>query len=62
MSDQRIPSDELSMALKHHAVELGFDAVGIVAAQEATTYVAFLRWLEEGHAGEMTYMNRRREA
>ncbi|MFM8326569.1 MAG: tRNA epoxyqueuosine(34) reductase QueG [Pirellulaceae bacterium] len=62
MSDQRIPSDELTMALKHHAVELGFDAVGIVAAQEATTYVAFLRWLEEGHAGEMTYMNRRREA
>ncbi|MFN5468817.1 MAG: tRNA epoxyqueuosine(34) reductase QueG [Pirellulaceae bacterium] len=62
MSDQWIPSDELTMALKHHAVDLGFEAVGIVAAQEATTYAPFLRWLEKGHAGEMKYLNRRREA
>lgn len=62
MSDLRIPTDEMTMALKHHAVDLGFEAVGIVAAQEAPTYAPFLKWLEKGHAGSMTYLDRRRDA
>jgi epoxyqueuosine reductase len=57
-----MPAEELSLAVKHRSIELGFDAVGVVAAQEATTYAPFLKWLETGHAGEMAYLERRRSA
>lgn len=62
MSNELISPDPLTLAVKHHAIDLGFEAVGIVAAQEATTYAPFLQWLEAGNAGEMNYLKRRRDA
>jgi len=48
----------LEDCLKARARALGFDLVGIAAAQRAATFEAFQRWLAAGHAGEMGYLTR----
>jgi epoxyqueuosine reductase len=48
----------LEQRIKQRAHELGFDPVGIARAGPARTYPAFVRWLENGYAGEMTYLPR----
>jgi len=48
----------LEERVKARAREMGFDPVGITRLGPATTYDAFARWLEQGYAGEMTYLAR----
>lgn len=49
----------LTSELKHHAHELGFDAVGVASAELPARYGEFLsRWLGHGRHGEMAYMAR----
>jgi epoxyqueuosine reductase len=52
----------LEARLKARAGELGFELVGIAAAQRAGTFDAFRDWLEAGHAGEMGYLTKHAEA
>lgn len=48
----------LETRVKQRANELGFDPVGITRLGPAASYDAFARWLENGYAGEMTYLPR----
>ena len=48
----------LEERIKQRARALGFDPVGITELGPATTYDAFARWIEQGHAGEMAYLER----
>ena len=57
-----LPADELTRDLKAEAHRLGFDLVGIAPAATPPGYPSFLDWLAKGYAGEMSYMERRKEA
>ncbi|MBI3621444.1 MAG: tRNA epoxyqueuosine(34) reductase QueG [Nitrospirae bacterium] len=49
----------LESEIKHQALRLGFDAVGITSAELPARYGQFLdRWLGRGFHGEMAYMAR----
>jgi len=50
----------LSQDIKHKAIELGFDLLGVTDAApiDAEQAKAFARWLESGFAGDMDYMHR----
>ncbi len=52
----------LSERLKSEARLLGFDLVGIAPAVSPTTSPEFQQWLDAGFAGEMGYLERRRDA
>jgi epoxyqueuosine reductase len=52
----------LEDALKQQARRLGFDLVGIAAATDAETYETFRHWLDQGHAGDMAYLERHADA
>jgi epoxyqueuosine reductase len=52
----------LEDALKQQARRLGFDLVGIAAATDAETYETFRYWLDQGHAGDMAYLQRHADA
>jgi epoxyqueuosine reductase len=55
------PDHALAGAIKQRARELGFDLVGIAAA-EPSRYRDYLRqWLDDGQAGTMDYLTRRFE-
>ncbi|MGQ0637117.1 MAG: tRNA epoxyqueuosine(34) reductase QueG [Planctomycetaceae bacterium] len=56
------PSGQSAFALKREARRLGFDLVGIAPAVTPIGLHEFLHWLEQGHAGEMTYLSRRQAA
>ncbi len=58
---QRSPED-LSLAIKEQAQSLGFELVGIAPAVAPETFAHFEEWLARGFAGEMKYLERRREA
>ncbi|MDO8834087.1 MAG: tRNA epoxyqueuosine(34) reductase QueG [Vicinamibacterales bacterium] len=45
-------------AIKRRAAELGFDLCGIAPAEAFPELQALGRWLAQGHAGRMTYLNR----
>lgn len=47
-----------SSEVKARALGLGFDACGIAAVEAASHGEYFLKWLEEGRAGEMDWMER----
>ena len=49
---------ELSAAVKRHAHELGFSNCRIAAVGEAPHAAFFERWLRQGRAGEMRYLER----
>ena len=49
----------LEARLKEQARRLGFDLVGIAPADRMRYGEFFRRWLSEGRAGEMTYLQRR---
>ena len=53
--------DNLALAaqVKAKARELGFDLVGIARAEASQHGEFFRRWLDEGRAGEMSYLERR---
>jgi epoxyqueuosine reductase len=52
----------LTAALKQRAVEIGFKLVGVAPAVRAGTWEKLDEWLGRGFAGEMKYIERRREA
>lgn len=49
------------IALKQRAAALGFSRVGIVALERNPHAAELDRWLANGHAGTMTYLNRQAE-
>lgn len=51
-----------SALVKRLAREVGFDLAGIAPAVTPTGYHSFLDWLNQGYAGEMSYLERRKEA
>lgn len=51
-----------SELIKRLAREVGFDLAGIAPAVTPTGYHSFLDWLNQGYAGEMSYLERRKEA
>jgi epoxyqueuosine reductase len=48
--------------IKHWAHDLGFELAGIAAARPADTFDRFRDWLDQGYAGEMSYLHRHAEA
>ncbi len=44
--------------IKEKARQLGFELVGIAPATPTPDYTHFLRWLDQGHAGTMAYLQR----
>jgi epoxyqueuosine reductase len=48
----------LEHRIKTRAAQLGFDPVGITRLGPAPTFGAFERWLAQGYAGEMAYLER----
>jgi epoxyqueuosine reductase len=48
----------LAQSIRRHALALGFDAVGIAPVAPSAHAGAYARWLEEGHHGEMRYLER----
>jgi epoxyqueuosine reductase len=57
-----IPRSALTTALKAEARRLGFELVGVAPAVTPTGIHEFLDWLDQGYAGQMTYLERRVEA
>jgi len=53
---------ELTQSLKQEATRLGFELSGACQAVTPTGYSDFLRWLEDGYAGEMHYLDERKAA
>jgi epoxyqueuosine reductase len=52
----------LEAAIKEQAHALGFELAGIAAATAADSFDRLREWLDEGHAGEMAYMQRQEQA
>jgi len=52
---------ERTRKLKHKAAELGFQLSGAAPATAPPGYSFFLDWLQRGYAGEMSYLERRKE-
>jgi epoxyqueuosine reductase len=52
----------LAQKIKQQAHQLGFELAGIAPAVEADGLAHLSAWLEQGFAGEMTYMNRHEAA
>lgn len=51
-----------SALIKEMAREVGFDLAGIAPAVTPAGYHSFLDWLNQGYAGEMSYLERRKDA
>jgi epoxyqueuosine reductase len=54
-------SAEITAAITQAATEAGFDLVGIAPVDDAPELEYFPRWIAEGHAGEMKYLEARNE-
>ena len=54
--------DQLTKLLKQEAVRVGFDITGACPAVTPAGFHQFVDWLEQGFAGEMTYLEDRKEA
>ena len=59
---EALSPQELAIRLKERARELGFDLSGIAPAVAPTTLAQLDAWLARGFAGEMSYVERRRDA
>lgn len=51
----------ITQKLKQKARELGFELSGATPAVTPFGYASFLDWLEKGYAGEMSYLERRKQ-
>lgn len=51
-------NEQMTLALKEKARQLGFSMVGVVPAQPAVRLDAYLRWIENEYHGQMGYMAR----
>lgn len=54
--------NQLTKLLKQEAVRVGFDITGACPAVTPAGFHQFVDWLEQGFAGEMTYLEDRKEA
>jgi epoxyqueuosine reductase len=45
-------------SLRHHALELGFDACGFTTAEPPASILHYERWLGEGRHGDLAYLER----
>lgn len=54
--------NQLTKSLKQEAERLGFDISGACAAVAPTGFHQFVDWLDQGFAGEMNYLEDRKEA
>ncbi len=54
-------SSEISAVVTKAATDAGFDLVGIAPVEDAPELEYFPRWIAEGRAGEMTYLEARDE-
>jgi epoxyqueuosine reductase len=54
-------SAEITATITQAATEAGFDLVGIAPVDDAPELKYFPRWIAEGHAGEMKYLEARDE-
>jgi epoxyqueuosine reductase len=52
----------LESRLKQRAHQLGFELAGIARATQADSFDTYRNWLDQGCAGEMTYLHRQAEA
>jgi epoxyqueuosine reductase len=55
------PSVEITNVITEAATDAGFDLVGIAPVDDAPELEYFPRWIAEGHAGEMKYLEARDE-
>jgi epoxyqueuosine reductase len=53
-----LTAQEQAEAIRNRAIELGFERVGFAPAAPPARSDKFRRWLSEGKAGTMTYLNR----
>jgi epoxyqueuosine reductase len=56
-----LPSAELADIVRQAAADAGFDLVGIAPVEDAPELEYFPRWIADGHAGEMKYLEARDE-
>ncbi|WP_339728841.1 tRNA epoxyqueuosine(34) reductase QueG [uncultured Gimesia sp.] len=63
-ASERSASDrsQQSTLIKQMAQEVGFDLTGLAPAVTPAGYHGFLDWLNQGYAGEMDYLERRKDA
>lgn len=62
ISQHSFSPTELSHLIKQHALELGFDEVGISMAQQLDEEADLMeKWIEKGFQGEMSYLERNKE-
>lgn len=54
-------SKTLTQKLKAKAAQLGFELAGVASALPSPDYPDFLGWLAKGYAGEMGYLERRKQ-
>src|SRR5271165_6641945 len=52
----------ISREVKRLASEVGFDLAGVAGVADTAEHRFFPAWLAEGHAGEMSYLEKRNEA
>ena len=52
---------ELTQRIKQHALELGFDLVGVAPAEGSPELAFYEKWLAAGYAGDMHYLSRTKE-
>ena len=55
-------TESLTQSLKSAAAELGFELAAACPAVDAPGFANFIRWLQAGYAGEMSYLESRQEA
>ena len=49
---------EMTQRIKRHALDLGFDLVGVAPAQGSPELSFYEKWLAAGYAGDMQYLSR----
>src|SRR5579863_7534999 len=54
-------SSEITTAITQAAADAGFDVVGIAPVDDAPELEYFPRWIADGYAGEMKYLEARDE-
>lgn len=51
-------ANTLTERIQHRAHELGFELVGITPAEQSQTIQRYRKWIDNGYAGEMGYLER----
>lgn len=62
MSVSTPATETVEDALRREAARIGFDLIGIAPAARPAGFESLVTWLNAGHAGEMSYLDRRRAA